>query len=167
MTNWYVAHTHARGEAKAQINLEHQGFHTYLPRFLKERRHARRVDTVAMPLFQRYIFIQMDIAKARWRAIQSTFGIQNLVCNGNVPASIDEEIILEIRKRENDAGFVQVESRPGLKKGDEIRVSAGPFANLEGLFDAYSDALRVTVLLNMLGGSVPVKLPKNQVHPTS
>jgi len=167
MTNWYVAHTHARGETKAQINLEHQGFSTYLPRFLKERRHARRVDTVAMPLFQRYIFIQMDIAKTRWRAIQSTFGIQNLVCIGDVPATIDEEIILEIQKRENDAGFVQVESSQRLKKGDNIRVNTGPFANLEGLFDAYSDALRVTVLLNMLGGSIPVKLPKNQVHPTS
>ncbi len=167
MTNWYVAHTHPRGEAKAQLNLERQGFRTYLPRFLKERRHARRTDTIAMPLFQRYIFIQMDIAKTRWRAIQSTFGIQNLVCNGDAPAPIDEEIILEIRKRENATGFVQIESSPGLKKGDEIRVSAGPFANLEGLFDAYSDTLRVTVLLNMLGGSIPVKLPKNQVHPTT
>jgi len=167
MTNWYVAYTHARSEAHAQLNLEHQGFRTYLPRFLKERRHARRVDSVAMPLFQRYIFIQMDIAKTRWRAVQSTFGIQNLVCNGDMPATIDEDIILEIRKRENDAGFLQVESSPCHKKGDEIRVSAGPFANLEGLFDAYSDALRVTVLLNILGGSVPVKLLKNQVHPTS
>jgi len=165
--HWYVAHTQARGEAKAQINLEHQGFQTYLPRFLKERRHARRVDNIAVPLFQRYIFIHMDTAKMRWRAIQSTYGIQNLVCHGDTPAPLGDNVILEIRKRENDTGFIQLDATKGLKKGDAVRVSTGPFTNLEGLFDSYSDASRVTVLLNMLGGSVPVKLPKSHIHPTS
>jgi len=165
MLNWYVAHTHAQGEVKSQLNLERQGFKTYLPRYMKERRHARRIDKVAMPLFKRYIFICMDITQTRWRNIQSTIGVQNLVCVGDTPAPIDESIIHEIRKRENEAGFVQVDSSPKLNKGDSIRVSNGPFSNLEGLFDAHSDSLRVTVLLNILGGSIRVKLPKNQVHP--
>ena len=164
MAHWYVAYTHARGEIKAQQNLEKQGFRTYLPRFLKERRHARRVDTVAMPLFQRYIFIRMDIAKARWRTIQSTVGIQHLLCRGDVPTAIDDKIILEIQKRENEAGFVEIGLNAGLKKGDAIRVDTGPFANLEGLFDANSDSQRVTVLLNILGGSTTVKLSKDQIH---
>ena len=50
---WYVVHTHPRAEAKALLNLDRQGFSCYLPRYLKRRRHARRLDTVAA-VFPRY-----------------------------------------------------------------------------------------------------------------
>src|SRR3546814_10243207 len=44
MTRWYVAQTQAQGEERARLNLERQGFRTYLPRYRRERRHARRRD---------------------------------------------------------------------------------------------------------------------------
>ena len=59
---WYVAQTHIHAESKATFHLERQGFGVYLPRYLKKRRHARRVDTVAAPLFPRYLFISVDSA---------------------------------------------------------------------------------------------------------
>ena len=37
---------------------------TYLPRYLKRRRHARRVDIVAAPLFPRYLFVAIDMTDA-------------------------------------------------------------------------------------------------------
>ena len=44
---WYVVQTQPHAETKASLHLVRQGFATYLPRYLKRRRHARRVDTVA------------------------------------------------------------------------------------------------------------------------
>ena len=41
---WYVVQTQVNGEAKAAENLRRQGYETYLPRYLKRRRHARKVD---------------------------------------------------------------------------------------------------------------------------
>src|SRR3546814_2118173 len=55
MTRWYVAQTQAQGEERARLNLERQGFRTYLPRYRRERRHARRRDVVKAPLFPGYI----------------------------------------------------------------------------------------------------------------
>ena len=72
---WYVVHTQVLGEDRADLNLRRQGFETYLPRYLRTRRHARRVETVARPLFPRYLFVAMDVARDRWRAVQSTFGV--------------------------------------------------------------------------------------------
>ena len=46
---WFVAHTQPNAEARAVLNLERQGFATYLPRYLKRRRHARRVDIFTHP----------------------------------------------------------------------------------------------------------------------
>jgi transcriptional antiterminator RfaH len=70
---WYVVHIRAQGENRADLNLRRQGFVTYLPRHLRTRRHTRRIETVARPLFPRYLFVAMDIARDRWWAVQSTF----------------------------------------------------------------------------------------------
>ena len=41
---WYVVQTQVNGEARAAQNLMRQGFEIYLPRYLKRRRHARKID---------------------------------------------------------------------------------------------------------------------------
>src|SRR3974377_873193 len=86
--NWYVAHTHIHAESKAAFHLQRQGFGIYLPRYLKKRRHARRVDTVAAPLFPRYVFISVDTVTQRWHSIRSTIGITRLVAPRGVPAIV-------------------------------------------------------------------------------
>jgi hypothetical protein len=83
---WHVVKTHPRAETKAAEHLRRQGFGTYLPRYLKHRRHARRVETVPAPLFPCYLFVAVDIAVQRWRSIQSSIGVLHLVCSGNAPA---------------------------------------------------------------------------------
>ena len=66
---WYIVQTHVRAELKATFHLRRQGFETYLPCYLKKSRHARRVDTVATPLFPRYLFVSVDTATQRWHSI--------------------------------------------------------------------------------------------------
>ena len=44
---WYVVQTQVNGELKAAQNLVRQGFEVYLPRYLKRRRHARKIDFAA------------------------------------------------------------------------------------------------------------------------
>ena len=90
---WYVVQTQANAENKAIAHLARQGFVTYLPRYLKRRRHARRVDVVAAPLFPRYLFVEIDMAAQRWRSIYSTVGVSRLVCNGEFPASVPERVV--------------------------------------------------------------------------
>ena len=60
MTYWCVANTHPNGEDKALMHLVRQGFHVLLPKHLKRRSHARKVDWVPRPLFPGYIFIEID-----------------------------------------------------------------------------------------------------------
>ena len=79
-------------------------FATYLPRYLKKRRHARRVETVLAPLFPRYLFVAVDMATQRWRSISSTFGVTQLVCNGDDPAPIADDIIDEFAVAKTNMG---------------------------------------------------------------
>lgn len=154
---WYAVLAHAHSESKAVAHLERQGFQTYFPRYLKRRRHARRVDTVAAPLFPRYLFVAIDIATQRWRAVQSTFGVVGIVRNGESLAAVPPQVIGALKEREDERGFIQISDKPRFTTGDRVRVIEGVFSNCFGLFEG-SDQERVSILLDLLGRKVRVTI---------
>ena len=159
--NWYVVYTQAQKEFVSRQNLVNQGFEVYLPRYRKRRRHARRVDSILAPLFPRYLFVRMDPARQRWRAINGTIGINCLLTEGQIPVPIADDIIDGIKARE-DNGLVKVEP-PAFVKGQKVQVTDGPFAEVQGLFDCIDDDRRVVLLLNCMGRFVRTRLPGHAV----
>ena len=161
---WYVVQTRPQSEGKAAAHLGRQGFEIYFPRCLKRRRHARRVDMVAAPLFPLYMFVAIDLAVQRWRSVQSTIGVARLVCNGEHPAEVPDSIVGNLRRGEDDRGFVRLERAPAFKLGDKIRVLDGVFSSCLGLFEGMTDGERIAILLDMLGRKVKVVLDADAVE---
>ncbi len=93
MLEWYLAHTLPRAEHRALVHLERQGFGVYLPRYLAQRRHARRRDWVEKSLFPCYLFVHLDLGRDRWRAVHSTVGVRTLVSAGDQPLAVPTEVI--------------------------------------------------------------------------
>lgn len=161
---WYVVHTQPRGETRAAMHLAQQGFDVYLPRYMKRRRHARRVEMVAAPLFPRYLFVALDTGLQRWRAVQSTMGVSYLVCNGDEPTALSPEIIQQIKARENEHGLICLDVQPRFTQGDKVRVLDGALAACLGLFEENADRNRVSILLDLLGRKVRVLLNSEQLE---
>lgn len=155
---WFVVQTQVNAEAKAARNLLQQGFEIYLPRYLKRRSHARKIDRIPAPLFPRYMFVQIDMATQRWRSIQSTFGVAHLVFNGSDPSPVRNEIIEQLKAREDKSGLIQLDRRANFTMGDKVRVLAGAFVDNLGLFEGLEDRDRVAILLDFLGRKVRVSL---------
>jgi len=162
-SSWHVVQVHPRAETRAQIHLDRQGFVTYLPRYLKRRRHARRTEIVPAPLYPSYLFVAFNRAIHRWRSIYSTVGVARLVCNGDTPAAIDNSIIDGLKNRENADGFIQLERRPQFAAGDKVRVREGVFCDCLGLFESMGDRERVAILLELLGRKVRIVLDEELV----
>jgi len=156
-------HTHAHSERKAAWHLMRQGYSIYLPRYIKRRRHARRIETVPMPLFPRYLFVAIDRTMQRWSSIRSTIGVTHLVSNGEDPAWVPDNVIAQLRGREDERGFVQLDLRPRFASGDKIRVVNGIFDTCLGLFEGMADRERVAILLDLLGRKVRVILDGDAV----
>ncbi|GAF79080.1 unnamed protein product [marine sediment metagenome] len=153
MQQWYVVHTQARQEARAELNLRRQGFEAWLPLFRVARRHARRIDHVMAPLFPRYLFVHLDLSVQPWRAINGTFGVVRLLCNRDIPLLVPEGLVEEIMQRCDESGTVVLSPR-GLAVGDSVKVATGPFADLAGLFQTMSRRDRVVLLIKLLGREV-------------
>lgn len=161
---WYVVQTRPGAERKACAHLQRQGFDTYFPQRLKQRRHARRTETLIAPLFPRYVFVNVDIERQRWRCIHSTVGVSRLVCSGERPTPIRPQILDDIRAREDERGLVTIERDPPFTHGDKVRVSSGVFSASHGLFDSVADDQRVAILLDLLGRKVRVCLEMDLVE---
>ncbi len=162
MTGWIVVHTHARGEAKADYHLRRQGYEVYIPRYKKTRRHARRLETVARPLFPGYLFVRFDPDSTHWRPIQSTIGVRHLIRAGDMPVLAPDWVVDGLKRRENAEGLVELSA--SLVKGERVRIASGPLYDQVGMFDHVDDKDRVIVLLDLLGRRVKVRLPAEAIR---
>jgi transcriptional antiterminator RfaH len=155
---WYVAFTQASAELRAAKHLDNQGFPTYIPRFLKKRRSARKIEQVIAPLFPRYIFVGIDLASQRWRSINGTVGISHLVCQGDKPTAVSADILSAIARQEGEDGLVRLPEARRFKPGETVRVLDGVFADHLGLYEGLGDRERVLILLDLLGRKVKVQV---------
>ena len=164
MTYWCAIQTYLRSEDKASFHLRRQGYEVFLPKYLKRRKHARRIDWVSAPMFPRYLFVSIDPETTPWWAIRSTVGVSSLICFGDNPAAIPEDVITEIKARQDENGLVKTHAGCAFNSGDRVRIIDGPLNDLEGLFESPTDEERVTVLLNLMGREVRVHVPLETVY---
>lgn len=158
MKRWHVVYTRANCEEKAAHHLRNQNFETYLPRYRKTRRHARRVEEVLRPLFPRYLFVRLDLDAERWRVVHGTIGVSHMIGQGDSPTPVPESVIATITVREETQGIVRLDS-PKFREGEPLRIECGPFAEQVGLFEKMADEKRVFLLLDLMGRQVRIKTP--------
>lgn len=159
MKRWYAVYTQPHREMTAREHLERQGFEVVAPRYMKRRRHARRVEDVPVPLFPRYIFACFDVEDSAWRVIRSTRGVVEIVRRGLDPLPVPIGIVEEIDRRLDEADCMHLAEKSGLNPGDRIRIESGPFAEYEAIFQSLRDEDRIVALLSLLGREVRAEVP--------
>ena len=160
---WYLVFTAPQQEARAVLNLARQGFRPFLPRILKSVRHARTISMVRAPLFPRYVFLPLDLDLDRWLSVRSTFGVSSLYMSGSQPGPVPRGVVEAIIEHADGAGSVRLDA--GLAVGDEVRLLSGPFTDILCTLDRLDDNGRVRVLLDIMGKSTPVTLPRSALMP--
>jgi len=158
---WYVLHTKPKQEERANSNLAAWGVETLHPK-LKTRRHNEFTGVptyITQPLFPRYLFAKFN-AREQLSKILYTRGVHNVVCFGDSPASVSEEIIDVIRERIDHNGVVKATDE--LKRGDRVVISAGPMRNLTGVFEREVKGNdRVMILLTTIGYQGHLEVDRN------
>ncbi|OSQ40479.1 transcription termination/antitermination protein NusG [Thalassospira mesophila] len=153
MNKWFAVNTAPHQETRAQLNLNRQGYETWLPVFSKTRRHARKTETVKAALFPGYLFVTLDLERDAWTPINGTFGVRRLVIQNAKPSALPAGFVQDLRNMTDEAGLIARTDNP-FAPGDSVRIAEGPFADLvASVFDLPTES-RVRVLLEVLGGSV-------------
>jgi transcription elongation factor/antiterminator RfaH len=159
---WFAVNTQPFAEARAQRNLENQGFRVFMPRRRKMLRHARKMTTVEAPLFPRYLFVAFDPWRDRWRSINSTFGVSHLVMRGEALHPVPEGVIEALIAVTVAGGIVDLAAK--LREGGPVRVMAGPFADQLAELEQLDGSGRAHILLEILGRQVRTTIePQNLI----
>jgi transcription elongation factor/antiterminator RfaH len=160
---WYVVATLPQREANARMQLEAQGFRTFLPRYAKTIRHARKLTTVSAPFFPRYLFIVLDLGRDRWRSVNGTFGVAHLVMGNGFPVPVQHGVVEGLLACCSADGHLQLADR--LVIGERVRLLSGPFADMIGRLARLDGGGRVQVLLQLLGSEVAVSVARAALMP--
>lgn len=157
-SRWYVAQTLARREIGAALQLQRQGFHTFLPQMLKTVRHARQLRTVRTAVFPGYVFVKLDLSRDRWRSVNGTINVSRLIMAEDKPLPVPNGIVEALEAYGDASGLCHFDR--DLKVDDQVRVVAGPFAQIIGRIATLDDKGRARVLLEIMGGAVMTTLER-------
>lgn len=159
---WYVIYTKPRQEQTAKENLDRQGYETYLP-MLGERKKLRgKWKSAIVPLFPRYLFINLTMHAENIAPLRSTKGVQHLVRFGEGPTQVPTDFVNSLKCAENDRKCDH-QTALNIKKSDRLEIIEGPFKGLTGkLYQVISDE-RIVMLLNVLGRDNKIEFPMDRI----
>lgn len=175
MSTWYCVQHRAGFGAQTKCALRRAGFEVHWPR---EVIRPFRRDDVLRPLFPGYLFAQVAAGR-RWGAILSVsyvLGIVGIRDRGTpcvVPDKIVEALIAcagAIDLAIDNTPEAKMERALGhdvssdLMPGGRVRILAPGFEGLEGVLCEDRGDERVRVLLEILGGSREVAVPRSMVE---
>ncbi len=160
--SWFLFTCKPREDDRAELNLKNQGYTCYRPMIQVQKKRNGKQIRVEESLFPRYIFVQLSDGVGNWRSLLSTRGIAGVVRFGEQPTVIPQALIDEIKA--NEAQLKQNETPfLGLKTGDKVRITSGPFAFLEAVYQHSKGEDRVLVLLNILQQPQLIELTSDQI----
>ena len=160
---WIVVQSQPRKEFFAAANLANQDYRVFLPKLRKTVRHARRQREVERPLFPRYLFVELDIDRQRWRPILGTFGVASLIMADARPLPAPRGLVEAMMARA-DPGSV-VDLSPSLEPGQRVEVLSGPFAGKIGALAALDGPGRARVLVEILGAAREIPIEADRLAP--
>ncbi len=144
--NWYAVQCKPGQEQRAHENLINQGFTCFFPQVQIERIRSGARKQKLESLFPGYLFIELKVGGEDWSVIRSTRGVLRLVRFGSQPTPIPRAAMGAIMARTGAAeGAEQI-----FKAGDAVRITRGPFADLDAVFDRFNGEERAIVLISML-----------------
>lgn len=162
--NWYCLYTKPLKEAQVATYCgERLGLETYFPRLRQQRSIRRKLRLVTSPLFPRYLFCRFDAASI-FRAVRYAPDVTSVVCAGNGPAVVSDELLAGLRSWAGSETDV-ITLRPTLRIGDPVELISGPMEGISGTIIGNCDERdRVRILLRFLQCGAQMTVERSEIR---
>jgi len=159
---WFILQFKSNSHHLAAKNLNRQGFETFLPLHDTTSRRLSRFINTSKPLFPGYMFIKFDKTEPKWHKINNTYGVSRLITFNSILKSIPTTFVENLMRRYDLLGnLLSVEK---LKKGDQVKILKGPFANFITTVEKYEDDQRIWVLMDLMGRKSKIQTTSDKLQ---
>lgn len=155
---WYLVQCKPRQDSRAEEHLQRQGFTCYRPKLTHEVLHRGKVQHVDSSLFPGYVFLRLSHDED-WGPLRSTRGVSRIVRFGAHAAVIPDHLLQELKNHEQN-----FKPAKPLARGDRIRITEGPFADIEAIFLTMDGDQRVVLLMHLLHREQRVRVALTQIR---
>jgi transcription antitermination factor NusG len=158
---WYATYTRPRHEKRVAQQLAGKAVENYVPLYESARQWKNGRHIVQMPLFPGYVFVrialrdQLDVLRVR--------GVVELVGSSGVPVPLEETEIISLRRALSQGG--RAEPHPFITEGRKVRITAGPFAGLQGFVMRRKRSVQVVVSLELIQRSIRLEIDSTELEP--
>lgn len=171
--HWYVVHTYSGFEMKAKQALEER---------IKSSKMTDKFVEILVPsegvvemkkgvkktstrqFFPGYIFVNMELDDRSYLLVKDTPKITGFVGGATNPPIVPESEVRRITQQIEE-GTLKPKPKVLFEKGENVRVTNGPFSNFSGIVDeVLPEKGRLRVLVSIFGRSTPIELDFMQVE---
>jgi len=156
---WFILQYKTNSHHQARKNLTRQGFETFLPLHDTTSRKSSRFINTSRPLFPGYMFIKFDRTGSKWHKIDNTYGVSRLVIFNSILKSIPTRFVDSLMKRYDLSGKLLPIKK--LKKGAQVTISTGPFADFIATVEKYESDHRIWILMDLMGRKAKIQIPSD------
>jgi len=170
---WYVVHTYSGYENTAKKALEERiqllGFQDRIEEVLvpteqvvEVRGGQKRIST--RKFLPGYLLVRMELDDESWHVVKNTPKITGFVGNMRTPPPVPDVEVERITARMSDG---EDEPKPVMhfERGDEVRVTDGPFATMQGTVEETNPTRgKLRVMVSIFGRPTAVELDYSQVE---
>ncbi len=167
---WYVLHTYSGYEENVAQNLkqriesmdmEDKIFNILIPKEKKIKIKNGKRKVLEEKIFPGYVLVEMIVNDDSWYVVRNTPNVTGFIGTGTIPTPISEKEVKALQKR---MGVEEPKFKIDVAKGSPVRITDGPFKNLEGKVINIDEAKgKVKVLVSMFGRETPVELDFLQI----
>lgn len=160
-SKWYPIQTRYRFERKVTAQLQQKGLKTFLP-LLEEIHHwSDRRQTISIPLFGGYTFVQIDLSSRLRLDLLRTQGVVGFITFNGEATPIPTKQVDDLRALLSRK--VPCALHPFLKVGRPVRIRGGCLDGLEGILEQ-SGAKNLVISVASIQRSVAIKIEGYQLE---
>lgn len=174
--HWYVVHTYSGYEQKARKALEerirqHAVEHLFedvlVPQenVVEVKKGVKK--TSKRQFFPGYLLVRMELNETTWHIVKGTPKVTGFVGGSMKPPIVPDEEVARITSQIQE-GTLKPKPKVEFEKGENVRVTSGPFSTFTGIVDEVHEAKgKLRVLVSIFGRSTPIELDFTQVEKTT
>ena len=164
---WYIIHAYSGFERKvkeslmsrvAAYHLEDKVGRIEIPTEpTTEMRNGKKytIDRVFLP---GYVFVEMALDNDMWHVVKNTPRVTGFLQTGDQPNALSEEEVNAMLNR-SDATKEKPKLKLKFTKGEQVRITDGPFNNFNGAVDDVNeDKQTLKVMVSIFGRPTPTEV---------
>jgi len=162
---WHIIWTRSNCEKMVYESLADKSYELFLPSLVQWTKGRSNNRLCQVPMFKGYFFLRHAMDKYSYLDVIKTRGLIDILGPRWDRLAIVPDSEIDTIRKTVSSGLPTI-AYPYLRKGDRVRITEGPLANIEGIFVKSDPSTGLLVLsVNLLRRSIAMEIDCTQVLP--